>query len=629
MKGYWPIGASGAILITSRRYLNFMSDAQRKGDTVLPFTDKQSWDLLMKLLGPDWQDLDRKGLIQGSEEAAAKEMLKSLGGLALAVQQAAQLIKDPTIGGKTIASTLNSFKEHQRKLPERQASTRSDIVHALDSLWSMTFSHLTRNARSLLSVVSLLSPDQILIDLFLPKNQRALDGRLDFCKQHPNLIDPSSHAALSSVITAPPLLRKAIDQLLDMKLIKQEGRDLWVHREVQEAMNYHTSEDLQAFFDSACALVYEAFPKQVHGDYLSSQWGACETYISHGAHLSFQFANLHRATDKNSLRGSSNFINLLSNCAWYLYEVGDYDICLRLVETGRLACENAETLQYATLSNVAGAAYYELNKLGECRKNFEIFLAIQEKLLPEGSLERSSSLHNMGHLETTSENLVEATDYLQRAIEIRLAGGDAASNLLAISYLCLGRVHFLQEEYEKAFDIVAQSEALFFRTSGANAPLMAHVHYLYGNIEYAQKRWASARRSYETCLRIAQLNNPIHPITAAAYYSLGCVEFERKNNDNAISYLDRALAIAQIRSPTRDDGTMARILWKKSVVLESDTFGTFRAAAEEMRIRAEVARRTLTGNGEGGIVIALDDEGNVDATETEDSYDALVPGYFR
>jgi hypothetical protein len=74
---------------------------------------------------------------------------------------------------------------------------------------------------------------------------------------------------------------------------------------------------------------------------------------------------------------------------------------------------------------------------------------------------------------------------------------------------------------------------------------------------------------------------------------------------------------------------MARILWKTSVVLESDTFGTYAKEADEMRIRAEVARRVLTGNGEGGLVIAIDEEGNADPGETEDSYDALVPGYFR
>lgn len=35
----------------------------------------------MKLLGPTWVEEDRKGLIKGSEERAAMELLKSLGGV--------------------------------------------------------------------------------------------------------------------------------------------------------------------------------------------------------------------------------------------------------------------------------------------------------------------------------------------------------------------------------------------------------------------------------------------------------------------------------------------------------------------------------------------------------------------
>lgn len=89
------------------------------------------------------------------------------------------------------------------------------------------------------------------------------------------------------------------------------------------------------------------------------------------------------------------------------------------------------------------------------------------------------------------------------------------------------------------------------------------------------------------------------------------------------------MTIAQLRSPHRDDGTMARILWKTSVVLEDDAVGAYAAESTSKRTRAELARRKLTGNGEGNLVFTLDEHGNVDPNETEDSYDALVPGYFR
>jgi hypothetical protein len=76
----------------------------------------------------------------------------------LAIQQAAELIKNPEIGGTTIATTYASFINHKNELPPRQSGERSDIVKSLDTLWSMTFNYLTKGARDLLSVLSLLSP---------------------------------------------------------------------------------------------------------------------------------------------------------------------------------------------------------------------------------------------------------------------------------------------------------------------------------------------------------------------------------------------------------------------------------------------------------------------------------------
>jgi hypothetical protein len=236
----------------------------------------------------------------------------------LAIQLAAELVKEPRFGGgTTIFGVYNSFKENKDTLPPRAAGDRSEIVHSLDSLWNMTFNFLSRNARDLLSVLSLLSPDSILVDLFLPKNQRILDGKLAFCKQHPNHDDPDSQAALSSVITAPPPLRAAIDELVKLTLIKQEGRELSAHRVVQEAMNYHSTQDVQESFEAASTLVHEAFPKlENNNPPLPRQVRACQKYISHSTHLSLHFATqptFHRISKNRTLEGYNNPYNHITH----------------------------------------------------------------------------------------------------------------------------------------------------------------------------------------------------------------------------------------------------------------------------------------------------------------------------
>jgi hypothetical protein len=92
-------------------------------------------------------------------------------------------------------------------------------------------------------------------------------------------------------------------------------------------------------------------------------------------------------------------------------------------------------------------------------------------------------------------------------------------------------------------------------------------------------------------------------------------------------YLDKALAIAELRSPARDDGTIARILFKMAQVLENDLLTGYEA--QQLRTRADVARKALTGAGEGHVVHVLDEDGNVDFDEEDDAYDALVPIFFR
>ena len=160
MRAYWPIGAAGSILITSRKYHNFAKDLKRQGETIKPFDAKQSWDLLLQLLGGDWREKYRDDLLPRSEIAAAKSMLHKLEGLALAIQQAAQLIRSPNIGGPGIEKTYEAFKEKIKTLPERHSSVRSSSERALDALWDMIFTSLSQNARALLGVMAWLSPGE-------------------------------------------------------------------------------------------------------------------------------------------------------------------------------------------------------------------------------------------------------------------------------------------------------------------------------------------------------------------------------------------------------------------------------------------------------------------------------------
>jgi len=392
-------------------------------------------------------------------------------------------------------------------------------------------------------------------------------------------------------------------------------------------MNYYSSQEMQLYFNSAAAVVFEAFPKQLSRDIMSKHWKTCECYIAHGISLSSKFVAYYHL-EKESLKGTSELVQLLINCALYLCEICDYKTCSAVIQSGRLACSDEESLNYAALCSIEGCTAYELNDLEKCRKNFETFFRIQEKLLPNDDIERSTSFHHMGVLECASDNLEAALEHFLRAAAIRIKSGDSASNLLANTYLRMSRVHFNKQEYKTAFELLQKAEFLYLRVSDGEAPFMAHIHYAYGNIHLAQKEWLLSRKAYNRCLGISNAKTSVHPITVAGYYRLGCVEFELGHQDLSLEYLKKALSIAQLRSPSHDDGAVARILWKMSTVMKG-TRSASDTEIESTRKAAEKALRDPMNHGEGGPVVTWDENGEEDAKELEFSYDALVPEFFR
>lgn len=85
----------------------------------------------------------------------------------------------------------------------------------------------------------------------------------------------------------------------------------------------------------------------------------------------------------------------------------------------------------------------------------------------------------------------------------------------------------------------------------------------------------------------------------------------------------------------RDDGTIARILWKTSQVLQAKASeigpkpAEFAAEAEIMQKRAAIARTKLLRSGEGGARGFLREDDAEDEEDEEDDYDILVPLFYR
>ena len=323
LKGYWPVGARGAILLTSRSFYNFFEDDQRGGETVPLFNEQERWDLLMSLLGKEWQKqhFSESNRMAPLEKAAARVLLHETGGLPLAITQLSILIKNENIGINTPDTSVRGFLElfhgSHSSLPVRQSGPREPLFHSLDTIWSIAFDALKPNAKALLSVLALLSPDSILIDLFLPSNQQYLAPKLGFCRSGSG--DLLSRPSIQTIISPSAELQEAVDELRASNFISRAGREMRIHREVQEAVNYKNAGDLRDSFNSGVNLVYDAFPKQEGGRPLSESWESCRRYIQHAIHLATKYNLYIQGRPDSPLRGletAATFAGLLSNCAW-------------------------------------------------------------------------------------------------------------------------------------------------------------------------------------------------------------------------------------------------------------------------------------------------------------------------
>ncbi|KAL5320487.1 hypothetical protein ACEPPN_011292 [Leptodophora sp. 'Broadleaf-Isolate-01'] len=311
---YWPVNASrGSVLITSRDYHLFIKKVCIRGDTLKPFESQQSWELLLVLLGKDWKK-KYQGDAPQTEIMAGKALLLTLEGLALAIEQTANLIKDEQIGGSTMAGTFETFKFRIENLPEGYSAPRSASERALDTIWAISFQSLTRNSRALLSLMAWFSPDGIPVDMLRlrQEHENANSGSRPI---------PTSSADgqylrtfLRSVLTSPSDLQTAITDLAERKLIKTQSRKLTIHRVVQEATYFQSIQSLQDTFDFASCLLFERFPNDPPPNQsLHQQWNLCNKYVGHVLYMSKAFSKYSMS---GVLKASEGFIEMLNNASW-------------------------------------------------------------------------------------------------------------------------------------------------------------------------------------------------------------------------------------------------------------------------------------------------------------------------
>lgn len=174
---FWPPGGNGKIIVTTR-YPGVGFNLTDDEIAISPFTPVEGRNCILTLA--TWP-----GGVPPDPEAA-EELSRELGGLALGIVHMTALMR----ARKTpIKRFLNDYRRNKVKYhhkPARKAQgIYPNIKPEIGTNWTMTFNALNGDARSLLGILSFLSPDSIPQDLFNHWDDvyasRSTAGMLPYC----------------------------------------------------------------------------------------------------------------------------------------------------------------------------------------------------------------------------------------------------------------------------------------------------------------------------------------------------------------------------------------------------------------------------------------------------------------
>lgn len=171
LENCWPTSKHGAILVTTRDVL-VASLPIDKGMEVNEFEANEGAKFLLEMS-------TNRRRVDGEVEEARK-VANLLGGLPLALYQMAALINAKNW---SIHEFYNMYIKHEQSLHKQKPSDWKTLgyQHALDTVWEISFTTLSDDARACLGVLSFFTADSVPLEVFTPAGYGDLPELLAFC----------------------------------------------------------------------------------------------------------------------------------------------------------------------------------------------------------------------------------------------------------------------------------------------------------------------------------------------------------------------------------------------------------------------------------------------------------------
>jgi tetratricopeptide (TPR) repeat protein len=452
------------------------------------------------------------------DRSLAEAIVRELGGLPLALDQAGAYIEETNCG---LSGYLNLYRTRRKDLLQRRSKLRTEHPEPVATTWSLSFQKVEQAnpaAAELLRLCAFLDPDAIPEDIIT--EGAAETGPL----LHPVAADPFQ-------------LNEAIEVLRTYSLIKRtaETKTLNMHRLVQVVLKDGMDKKTQRrWAQQAVKAVNAAFPNVEY-----STWPRCQACLPHALACA-ALIEQHTFTFPEAAR-------LLGQVGWYLRDHALYAQAELLLQQALAIYEKSldpkDTYIGSILNNLA-LLYRDQGKYAQAVPYGQRALDFYEKTRGPGHPNTARTLDNLAQIYNRQGKYEQAEELYQRALTIkeRTLGPDHPStattlNNLANLYRDQGKYSQAELLYQR--DLVISEQAL-----GPDHPETAITLNNLAQLYYAQEKYPQAEEFYQRALAIyEQALDPDHPHTATALNDLALLYKAQGKYEQAEALYQRALAI--------------------------------------------------------------------------------------
>lgn len=193
--------------------------------------------------------------------------------------------------------------------------------------------------------------------------------------------------------------------------------------------------------------------------------------------------------------------------------------------------------------------------------------------------------NNVGIVYSEMGELKQASEYLERALDIRKEVLGKAHPDIAVGYQNLGTIYYDLQQYDEAITHYKQAEALHLDRFPEGHPALSNVYANLGQAYTQKGQYEQALDYYHKDLDInRQLLEATHPFIGDTYTKIGETHAMADNYEQALDYFQRAIAI--FISGTGSE-TVPQDLSTEKVIYPTQLLETLRLKADVLQKRAD------------------------------------------